>query len=83
MIVAPGGDRRPDENTVDEQGRRDLLQPQPGVAERSRQDVERDRKRKAEQREPADPHQDDLERIESSPFQVPLASQQELKVRAA
>src|SRR5580704_18035248 len=47
MIVAPGGDRRPDENTVDEQGRRDLLQPQPGMAERSRQDVERDRKRKA------------------------------------
>ena len=40
MIVAAGGDRGADEDRIDEQRRGDLLQPQPGTADRARDDVE-------------------------------------------
>src|SRR5689334_18524843 len=78
MIVAPGCDRGPDEDAVDEKGGRDLLQPQPGMTDGAREDVERDRSGEAEQRDPAQDHQKLLERIESRPFEVALPLQHEL-----
>src|SRR5215471_1087410 len=78
VIVAPRRRRRSGEDSVDEERRRDLLEPEPGVADRARQNVEQDGERKAEQREPAYDHQAHLELVEDSPFQMTLPVEHEL-----
>ena len=74
-IVAPGGDRRPDEDRIDEQRGGDLLQPQPGMADGAGDDVAGDRQREAEAQHAAQDHQHQFEPVERSPFQVMLALQ--------
>ena len=61
MIIAAGGDRGADENSIDEQRGSYFLQPQPGMADGSRDDVKHDRQRKAEAQQPAKHHQDQFE----------------------
>ena len=75
VVVAPGRHGRADENAIDEEGLRHLLQPQPWVPDRARDDVEHYRRRKAEQHDAAQDHQYQLETIQRAPFQVALPLQ--------
>ena len=75
MIVAAGGDGGADEDRIDEQRGGDFLQPQPGVADGPRDDVEHHRKREAETQHAAEHHQDQFELVERAPFQVTLPLQ--------
>jgi hypothetical protein len=78
VVVAPRRRRGAGENSIDEQGRRHLLEPQPGMADRPRHDVERNRQAEAGQRQPAEHHQDHLKRVEGAPFQMTLPVEHEL-----
>jgi hypothetical protein len=75
MIVAAGGDRGADENSIDKQRGSDFLQPEPGMADGSRDNVEHDRQREAEAQQPAKHHQDQFELVERPPFQMTLPLQ--------
>src|ERR1700757_4858125 len=75
VIIAAGGNRSTNEDRVDEEGRGDLLQPQPGVTERARDNVEHYREREAEAQDSAQYHQRDCEPVERPPFQMTLPLQ--------
>src|SRR5262249_35908937 len=72
MVAAPRRDRGAGEDRVDEEGRRHLLQPQPGPPDLARNDVEDDGSAKAEEQEAAQQHQHGFERVEHAPFEVGL-----------
>src|SRR5262249_22452047 len=72
MIVAPRRDRCAGEDRVNEESRRDLLQPQPWPADVARDDVKDDGGAKAEQQETTKEHQHGFKRVEHAPLEVTL-----------
>ena len=78
VIVAARGDGRADEYRVDEERRRDFLEPQPRMTDAAGDDIESHGRREAEQQCPAQHHQDEFEHIERAPFQMTLTVQYEL-----
>src|SRR6516165_1812135 len=72
VIVAPRRNRGAGEYRIDEEGRCDLLQPQPGPADLARDDVEDDGSAKAAQQNTAQHHQRGFKRVEHTPFEVTL-----------
>jgi len=77
MVVAPDRDRGAGEDRVNEEGRCDLLQPQPGPPDLARDDVEDDGGAKAEQQETAQNHQHGFKRVERAPLEVTLTLEHE------
>ena len=75
VIVTACRDRRADENSIDEQCGRDLLEPEPGAANDAGGDIGANRHRKSEQRQATDDHQDHLKAVERPPFKVTLTLQ--------
>ena len=73
MIHAPRRGGHADENAPAEKSRGHQLQPEKRVAELARQHVEEDRQGKADDRHPAQHHQDVFERIQRAPFQMAMA----------
>src|SRR5262249_23308414 len=78
MIVAARCRRRACEDRIDEECRRDFLQPQPGMADGAGDDVEGRRRREAEQQYAAQDHQREFEDVERAPLQMTLAVEYEL-----
>ena len=77
MIVAPRRRGDADEDAVDEEGHRHLLQPQPGVADGAGDDVAHHQDGEAGDGDAAQNHQHVFEQIERAPFQVALLLQDE------
>ena len=75
VVVAARRRRHADEHAPGEERRRDLLQPQPGRAERARDDVAEHRQREHEDADAAQDHQHGLEPVERLPLQVAVALQ--------
>ncbi len=69
MIVAAGGDGGADKDRIDEEGRGDLLQPEPGMADLAGDDIQDHRGAETEQQYAAPDHQHDLEPIQRRPLQ--------------
>ena len=81
MIVAAGRRGDADEDAVDEEGHRRLLQPQPGMADRAGDDVAHHQHAEAGDGDAAQDHQDVFERIERAPLQVALLLQDQAVIR--
>ena len=70
MIIAPGCRRRADEYAVNEEGHRDFLPPQPRVTESAGNNVKEHRRTEPRQGDAAEHHQDLLDQIQRSPFEM-------------
>ena len=68
MIVAAGCRADAEKDSIDEEGHRDLLQPKPRAADGAGDDVAQHQHAEAGDGDPAQDHQDMLERIERGPF---------------
>src|SRR5439155_24984839 len=73
VVVAARGRSDADERAPGEECGGRVLQPQPGMADRTGHDVEEDAQGKAADADPAQDHQPGLQRVQSFPFQMAVA----------
>ncbi|MEH2559286.1 hypothetical protein V1286_006815 [Bradyrhizobium algeriense] len=77
MIVAPRRRADADEDAINEECHRRLLEPEPGVADGAGDDVAHHQDRESGDGDGAENHQNLFEPVERAPFQVALLLQHE------